>query len=96
MAVLTQMPEQAIIDQFKGLIDFYLWKGIPCARRWPRWGKREPTPEEKANQDKFAYCNAIAPYLPEYIKDQYKRMAAGTSLTWRDLWVRAYMTGIAY
>ena len=96
MARLTALPEQAIIDKLKGVIDFYLWKGIPCARKWPYYRKREPTPLEKANQDAFAYCNAIAPFLPEYVKDQYKRMAQGTPLTWRDLWVRAYMQGIRY
>lgn len=41
MAVLERLPETAIIKGFKGSVDFYLWKGIACARMWPR--KAVPT-----------------------------------------------------
>jgi len=96
MAVLTKMPNEAIISTFKGVIDFYLWKGIPCCRKWPRWQRRQPYPEEKANQDAFAYINKAYINLPTYIKDQWTHMAEGTPLTAKDLFVRAYMSGIDY
>src|SRR3989304_1279249 len=35
MAKLTALPDPPTIRRFRGLVDFYTWKGIPCARRWP-------------------------------------------------------------
>lgn len=96
MVVLTEMPNQAIIDGFKGVIDFYLWRGLPCARKWPVWRKRKPTPREKAAQDAFAEAMRATKTMPEYIIDQYRRMAEGTRWRWQDIFLRAYLTGTRY
>ena len=96
MVRLSEMPSQATIDGYKGLVDFYLWKGVPCARRWPRYTPRNPTDAERANQERFAYINKLASSVGPEVREYYSRMAAGTSWTWKDLFVRAYMTGIDY
>lgn len=96
MAVLDKLPEKAIISAFKGVVDFYLWKGIPVARKWPYFPKREPSPLEIEIRQTFAYANHMAGQLPEYIIDQYKRMATGTPFSWKDLFVRSYISGIQY
>ena len=96
MAKISQMPEAAIISAYKGVVDFYEYKGQPCARMWPVWRTREPHPAEKANQDNFAYINTHLALLPDYVIDQYKRQVAGTPYTWKDLVVRAFMKGIPY
>lgn len=36
MVRLPAAPTRATILGLKGVIDFYSWKGIPVARRWPR------------------------------------------------------------
>lgn len=96
MAVIKAMPSQAIISTMAGAVDYYLWKGLPCARMWPRWKPRTPHPDEKANQDAFAHAMELTKTLPEYIIDQYKRMTVGTPWRWQDLFVRSYMSGIRY
>lgn len=88
------MPNQAIIDGFKGKIDYYLYMGIPCARKWPVWRPRKPHPLEKAGQDDFAAINKAAPFLPVEFIDAYKDMAVSTPFTWKDLLVRSYMRGL--
>lgn len=93
MAKLRAMPSQAIIDQYKGKVDFYLWKGIPCARMWPHWPKRDPTPDEKANQDAFAYAIRAYSLLSNYQRKLYRDMAAGTRAAPRDFFVRSYLNG---
>lgn len=93
MAKLLRMPSQAIIDLFAGVIDFYLWKGIPCARAWPRYKPRTPSPIELANQQAFAYVNQQWASLDIAIKEQWNAMAGGTHLTGKDLSVRAYLKG---
>lgn len=96
MARLNALPDKDTIDYYKGSVDFYLWKGIPCARRWPRYQKRNPSPEEAAVQSDFSYINKLASKLPVDIIDQYKAMAVGTGFTWKDLLVRGYMSGFNY
>jgi len=93
MAVLQQLPEQEIIDGFKGVIDFYLWNGIPCARKWPTYRPRIPSPQEQASRDAFAYANSQWTLLSPEVKAQWNQMAGGTGLTGKDLSVRAYMQG---
>ena len=96
MVKLSSLPDQKVIDGWKGTVDFYLWMGIACARKWPHYPHREPYPDELANQQAFAYINQQASQLPQYIIDEAKRMATGTDFTWKDLIVRAYMSGIPY
>lgn len=90
------MPQQEEISAMKGTVDYYSWRGIHCARMWPTWRKREPYPDEKANQDAFAYAIRASALASDYIKDRYKEQAQGTPWTWRDLFVRAYMKGLPY
>ena len=90
------MPSQAIIDEFKGYVDFYLWRGIPCARAWPRWPPREPHPAEKANQDEFAYIIHLYNTVSPEILEAYRLAASGTQYTRRDLFIKAFLVGIRY
>lgn len=94
LARLDKMPSQEIIDGLKGVVDFYYWKGIPCARKWPHWAKREPTPDEKAAQDRFAYAARSWKNLPEYVKAAYNNMAASTFNTGREIYMRTYLSGL--
>ena len=96
MVKLGALPNRDIIDGFKGKVDFYIYKNTAVARKWPRWNKREPHPAEKANQDLFAYINKLAAAYPPYLRKQWVRMAQGTPLTWKDLFVKAYMKGLNY
>ena len=94
MAKLTAMPNQAIIDGFKGIIDFYLWMGIPCARKWPVWRPREPHYAERLNQDDFARVNKAYSSLPLEFITAYRSLAQGTPFTAKDLLVRSFMRGL--
>lgn len=93
MATLDRMPQQAIVDYFRGVVDFYYWKGIPCARRWPHWTKRTATGREKANQDAFAYAIMSWSDLPPFVRQCFYDMTAGTGMTARDFFVRCYLKG---
>lgn len=43
MARLDALPSKDIIHGFRGIIDFYLWRGLPVARSWPKMGKPQMT-----------------------------------------------------
>lgn len=46
MAVLEKLPEMHVIKGMKGTVDFYEWKGIAVARKWPRKAIPTQTPAE--------------------------------------------------
>lgn len=35
MPKITKLPSLDIIHGFRGVLDFYMWKSIPCVRKWP-------------------------------------------------------------
>lgn len=94
MARLEVMPNQGIIDGFKGTIDFYIWKGIPCARSWPRPPTAERSAPVKAQWPKFAYAAKEWQQLSKIVQDAYILLATNSGLTGRDMQVRAYLTGL--
>lgn len=91
MARLTALPSLEIIRGFKGKIDFYLWKGLPCARAWPRYRQENTTPASKAAAALFGdilrgyglICTEARNWFIEDAKDQPR--------TPRDLYVSAVL-----
>ena len=93
MAVLTALPEQSIIDGFKGTIDFYVHRGTPCARRWPRPPSGARSPEVQAQYAAFAYATRLWNLLSPEVQESYIEMARGTRLSGRDMAQKAYLSG---
>lgn len=94
MARLAVLPEQAIIDGFKGVVDFYVYKGQPCARKWPRLARYTRSQAELAGQTAFAYAASSWVTLSAEVRQTYVNMAIGTVLTAREWFMKGYMSGI--
>lgn len=95
MAKLNSMPSQAIVDSLAGVVDFYLWRGIPVARKWPRATDIARTPNEQLASAKFAYINQTAHEVPLNLQTLYSELAEASSLTWKDWLTRLYLSGDA-
>ncbi len=93
MAKLTAMPHEAMVSYFKGVLDYYVYKGTPVVRKWPHWPKRQAHGAELANQQAFAYANAAWKTLNLYVRRMFIHMSAGTSLAPRDIFLRGYLNG---
>jgi hypothetical protein len=93
VAVLLSLPNQGIIDGFKGTIDFYVHDGTPCARRWPRRpsGRRSPLVQDQYAA--FAYASRLWNLLSPEVQLTYIEMARGTRLSGRDMAAKAYLSG---
>jgi hypothetical protein len=52
------------IKLFRGTVDFYYWKGIPVARKWPRTPKLPTSPEYMATQQAFKDSHTWRRSLP--------------------------------
>lgn len=93
MTKLAALPDKKIIDSLKGVLDFYVYLGIPCVRTWPRYDPRRYPPTVIPPQDDFRYINQAVAELPDYIIAAYKEQAGGTRLAWKDVAVRCYLAG---
>lgn len=90
MAKLTNLPDPEIIRSFKGLVDFYTWKGIPVARKWPQHSPRPATPNEAQQQQWLQIANQLFAALSTRFYNAIRQQPSGTSLTPRDLFMRHY------
>ncbi|MBA7633183.1 hypothetical protein ES703_40745 [subsurface metagenome] len=93
MARLLTLPSQAIIDGFKCKVDFYVHRGIPCARTWPRSPGQARTPAVEAQWPVFSTVAKLWPQLSVPVKEAYEEMTLGTNLTGKDMLVRGYISG---
>jgi len=104
MAKLLGMPSQAVIDGYKGKIDFYLWHptcdpenrgdGIPVARKWPRSPGHLRAPAVMAQWPIFTEAARGWSKLSKDEQDAYRAMAAHSGMSGRDLFTRSYIKGL--
>lgn len=83
---LTTLPDTPTIVAFRGVVNFYLWKGIPCARAWPRKSTQPPTAGEITGQERFRAMVVYAGAIDEVQRSAWKRMMPeGVGVTWVDM-----------
>ncbi|MBA7636416.1 hypothetical protein ES703_44034 [subsurface metagenome] len=88
------MPEQTIIDGLKGVLDFYVYKGIAVVRSWPRSPGKKRAPAVEAQWAAFGYAASEWNNLSPEVQQAYRELASGTAYTARDWFMRAYISGI--
>lgn len=95
MAKITKLPGQAIIDGFKGTLDFYLWKGIACVRKWPRSPGHDRAPAVESKWPAFSFAASSWLVLAPEVRNAFNEMAKSIGCTGRDIYVKAYIDGTA-
>lgn len=89
MAKLQVQADRATIIANRGLIDFYYWKGIPVARRWPRKSTQPRTAGEILSSERFTAAAIMTGAIDaEYMAFLKRSLPAGQGVTWVD-WFRA-------
>lgn len=94
MAKLTALPSLAIIDGYKGVIDFYIHRGIPCARKWPTSPGRIRSEAVMAQWPVFSNASRLWTQLTPAARQPYVDMAVSTNLTPRDIFTKSYISGM--
>lgn len=94
MAKITKMPSTAIIDGFKGTLDYYVHDGQACVRSWPRSPGHDRAPAVMAQWETFAYASRSWNLLSPEVQRLYNIMATNSGLNGRDLATRAYIKGL--
>lgn len=85
---ITCQRMNTLAGQLKGHIDFYYWKGIPCFRRWPHGAETVLSLPRQMSADAFAEVARRKGRMPQLLREQFRRLAAGTTETWGDVFTR--------
>lgn len=93
MAIIKALPAMHIIDGFKGKLDFYVCRGIPCVRKWPKKITSERSPAVQSSWPLFTEASKLWNTLSDAVRESYNSMASGTGLTGRDMFMRSYLSG---
>ncbi len=94
MAVIVEMLGEKVISGFKGEIDFYYYMGVPVCRAWPKSPGKRRTPAVRAGWASFSYASQEWNNLSPEIQHAYEELATGSALSGRDMFMRAYMSGL--
>lgn len=94
MAIIKHMIAEKVISGFKGVIDFYYYMGVPCARSWPRSPGKRRAPQVEAWWAPFAVASREWNNLSEEVRRTYEELATDSGLSARDMFQRAYMKGL--
>jgi hypothetical protein len=85
MAKMERMPDRATIRAGRGKVDFYLWKGVPCCRSWPRWKPRAFTAGESASQLRFSAAAKEGAMIDAGVREMWLGLAVqGKGEGWVD------------
>ncbi len=89
MARLTALPSLDIIHGFQGVLDFYLWKGLPCARKWPYTPPSHVTEGTIAARALFGAISQGYSLLGDGPLQAFQEDAADQTRTARDIYMTA-------
>lgn len=84
MVKLSGVPPRGVILGFKNVVDFYSWKGIPVARRWPRRPTQPRTLAVQATAADFKFVTQGFKDIQASIMDALIGMTTGTQLITKD------------
>lgn len=85
---ITCQKMNSMAGKLKGHIDFYYWKGIPCFRRWPHGAENVLSLPRQMSASAFAEVAARKGRMPQLLREQFRRLASGTTETWGDVFTR--------
>lgn len=89
MARLDEMPHESIVAGFRGIFDFYYWKGVPCVRSWPKPIRK--TKLWQATRMNLITANRAWREMPQVDRQAYRFMALYAPLTPRDCFFKTFM-----
>jgi len=93
MALIKEMVGKKVIDGFKGVIDYYYYMGVPCARAWPKSPGKLRSQNVMSQWPIFTSAAKLWRDISPEIRQAYFQMAVGTNLTAKDIFFRGYISG---
>lgn len=95
MAKVKTLPSQAVIDGFRGVLDFYVHMGQPCVRSWPHKIGSNRSSDVRAQWPAFSYLSRSWNDMTPAVQAAFNSLAGDSGISGRDLAMAAYISGIA-
>ena len=89
MATIEALPAPQTIWSFRGVLDFYCFRGVYCVRSWPRRPALPRSPAVQATAAAFASLGRRAQSLDPDVRAYYVDYNRATGYTWKDALVSA-------
>ena len=86
----------AIIDGFKGTLDFYIHRTLICVRSWPKSPGKIRSEPVMSQWPAWTYASREWSNLSPTVQDAYRQYATSSGLTGRDMFTRSYLRGLYY
>jgi len=96
MVKLKTLPSLAVIKSLAGVIDFYVDKGQPIARTWPKKTKVKPTKKMTCNQQRFRTFQKGLQCWNNPLRELHYWACQPSGWTWRDYGYKCYMGTVKY
>ena len=80
-----------MIDKLSGVIDFYYWKGIPVARRWPRKTDKLPSAPMLAARAAFTESRIDLRLVSGKVRQAWASASIGIKEAWLDYYTSVFM-----
>ena len=89
MPILDAPLDPVTVASLKGTLDYYLWRGLPVIRSWPRKPKMPRTPAVTQAFETFGQVARLFSQMDATAVQYGIDESNGTLWTWRDLWTAA-------
>lgn len=90
MVKLAGVPPRGIVLGFKGIVDFYSWKGTPVARRWPRKPTQPRSLPVQSQWEDFKIVTQGFKTIDSTVMPALSSMVSGTQLVQKDQQVQLF------
>jgi len=80
------------VKALSGIVDFYYWKGIPVARKWPDWSKFKPSANQKLSMAAFSKSRSDLSLVTDRCRDYWRAAHVGVSGAWLDIYSARYLS----
>lgn len=89
MAVIPVIPNPAVIKAARGVLDFYVWRGLAVVRSWPNKPVLPRSPAVQAAGQAFGTYSRDVNATSGMVRAAAIAATAETNWTWKDVMTRA-------
>lgn len=84
MPVIAAIPSPTVVRRWRGVLDFYCYRGLACVRKWPRPPTKPRSAAVLASAAIFADFGRRSLSVDSTLYSQTLLDTEGTTWTWRD------------
>jgi hypothetical protein len=84
MATIDALPDYSVIKAFRHVLDYYVHRGTPCVRGWPRSPSGPRSAAVMASATTFANLSKALSQTDLAVRAQLEAAYGHASWTWKD------------